>query len=346
MKNFWKNKKIFITGHTGFKGSWLSIYLNFLGAEITGYSLKPERVSLFNLAKVSLLLKKNYYANIQDYTLLNRAIIDSKAEIIFHLAAQSLVSESYKNPFNTFTTNVTGTINVIESISHNSKIKAALLITTDKVYDTSVNKIFKETDKLGGIDPYSASKVCCEYVIQSYIKSVKKLAKKNNICIARAGNVIGGGDYSKDRLIPDIYKSVKDKKNLILRNPDHVRPWQHVLEPLNGYLKLVERIYNKKKLYQKVWNFGPHLKNCKSVNEVTLLFKKYLKFNFKIIKNKTFIENPLLRLNNAKTTKYLNWQHKWDIKKTISKIIDWNNYGNKKDMIKICEQQINQYIND
>lgn len=346
MINFWKNKKVFITGHTGFKGSWLSIYLNYLGAEITGYSLKPEKLSLFNLAKIKFFLKKNYFANIQNYTLLNKAIISSKTEIIFHLAAQSLVSESYKNPYNTFSTNVSGTINIIESISHNSKIKAALLITTDKVYDTSINKIFKETDKLGGTDPYSASKVCCEYVIQSYIKSIKNLTKKNNVCIARAGNVIGGGDYSKDRLIPDIYKSIKNKKILILRNPSHIRPWQHVLEPISGYLKLVEKIYNKEKLHQKIWNFGPHLDNCKSVNKVTLLLKKYLKFNFKIIKNKSFIENPLLRLDNTKTTKFLNWKHKWDIKKTIRKIIDWNNYSNKKDIKKMCEYQINEYIND
>lgn len=346
MKNFWKNKKVFITGHTGFKGSWLCIYLNYLGAEVTGYSLKAKKLSLFNLAGINNLLKKNYYSNIQDYKSLNKAIISSKAEIIFHLAAQSLVTESYKNPLNTFATNILGTINTIESISHNKKIRAALLITTDKVYDTKINKVFKETDKLGGIDPYSASKVCCEFVVQSYLKSIKNLVIRNNVCIARAGNVIGGGDYSNDRLIPDIYKSIIMKKQLILRNPSYIRPWQHVLEPLNGYLKLVEKIYNKKKLKQKVWNFGPHLNNCKSVMKVTMLFKKYLDFKIKVIKNKSFIENPLLRLNNSKSIKYLKWRHKWDLKETITKIVDWHNYKRREDIIKICEDQIKTYIND
>ena len=277
--NFYKNKKVLITGATGFKGSWLSYWLYSLGAKVYAAGYNPNQNGrLFD--QLNLKNKINLkIIDVRNYNSLKNYLNKTKPEIIFHLAAQSLVSESYKNPYNTFSTNVSGTINIIESISHNSKIKAALLITTDKVYDTSINKIFKETDKLGGTDPYSASKVCCEYVIQSYIKSIKNLTKKNNVCIARAGNVIGGGDYSKDRLIPDIYKSIKNKKILILRNPSHIRPWQHVLEPISGYLKLVEKIYNKEKLHQKIWNFGPHLDNCKSVNKVTLLLKKYLKFS-------------------------------------------------------------------
>ena len=265
-KNFWHKKKVFITGHTGFKGSWLCIFLNYLGAEITGYSLKPNtKPSLFNLAKIERVIKKSIISDVRNYKKLSYEIKKSKASIIFHLAAQPLVRLSYLHPKDTFDTNFTGTLNILQAIKKNKNIKTGIIITTDKVYDIRKNKVFKETDVLGGVDPYSSSKVCVEFLYNSYNKSFFS-SSKQNITTVRAGNVIGGGDYSLDRLIPDIYKSAKKNKIIFLRNPNSVRPWQHVLEPLSGYLLLAQKIHNKKmppNYYN--WNFGPNISSCKSV---------------------------------------------------------------------------------
>ena len=211
---FWRNKKVFVTGHTGFKGSWLCLFLTYLGAEVTGYSLKPNtRPSLFILADIKKIIKKSIIADVRNYKKLNNEIKKSKATILFHLAAQPLVRYSYLKPKDTFDTNFSGSLNILESIRNNKKIKTGIIITTDKVYDITKNKIFKETDRLGGLDPYSSSKVCVEFLFSSYFKSFFKSGKQM-IATVRAGNVIGGGDYSLDRLVPDIYKSMKQKKKL------------------------------------------------------------------------------------------------------------------------------------
>jgi len=248
--NFWNGKKVFVTGHTGFKGSWLCIFLKILGAKVTGYALKPKtNPSLFNQAKIHQILEKSIYADIRNYKRLTKEIKKSKADIIFHLAAQPLVRYSYIEPKETFETNILGTLNILESVRKIKKIKSTVIITTDKVYETTKNKIFKETDILGGFDPYSSSKVSCEHLFSSYIHSFFKNRPNQRLATVRAGNVIGGGDYSEDRLIPDILFSAKKKKKIILRNPNAVRPWQHVLEPLNGYLILAKQLYkNEKKL--------------------------------------------------------------------------------------------------
>ena len=346
-KKFWKNKKVFITGHTGFKGAWLCIFLNFLGAKITGYSLKPQKKSLFNLANISGIILKSYFEDIRNASKLKSAISRSNADIIFHLAAQPLVSESYKNPKNTFDTNILGTINIMEIIKNSKNIRSAIIVTTDKVYDVKKNKIFNETDLLGGSDPYSMSKVCCELICKSYYKSYEKLNKKI-IATVRAGNVIGGGDYSKDRIIPDIYRSYSNNSNILLRNPNHVRPWQHVLEPLAGYLILAEKMY-KKELTDKVqnWNFGPNLTDCRTVKYVAEKFSKKLSIKLQVQKNKKKIkETYSLRLNNAKSKKYLRWVPKWSIDKCIIKIIEWNTLTKKKNILDVCEKQLIDYLND
>ena len=263
-----------------------------LGAEVTGYSLKPQtKPSLFNLAKINKVIKKSIIADVRDFKRLDYEIKKSKSTIVFHLAAQPLVRYSYLQPKETFDTNFTGSLNILESVKRNKKITTAIIITTDKVYDISKNKIFKEADKLGGLDPYSSSKVCVEFLFNSYFKSFF-ISKKQMIATVRAGNVIGGGDYSLDRLVPDIYKSIKNKRKIYLRNPQSVRPWQHVLEPLSGYLMLAQNIRDKKirKLTQN-WNFAPNISSCKSVLYLSKYFSKNLKLDIKTKKTSKKILN-------------------------------------------------------
>ena len=347
--SFWKNKKVFITGHTGFKGSWLCIFLKTLNAKITGYSLKPKsRPNLFELANVSTFLEKSIFADVRDYKTLFREIKKSQANIIFHLAAQPLFRYSYIEPKETFDTNILGTLNILECVRNLEKIKSTIIITTDKVYDNTKNKIFKETDKLGGLDPYSSSKVCCEHLFSSYISSFFKDKSKQRLATVRAGNVIGGGDYSDDRLIPDIFSFAKKTKKIILRNPQSTRPWQHVLEPLSGYLLLAEKLYNNKiKNVKQNWNFGPNLASCKPVKYVANYFAKSLKLKIKITKTKSGTFKPetnFLRLSNYKSKKFLNWRPKWNLKKTMNKILDWNRDVKIKNPREVCSNQIKNFI--
>ena len=348
---FWVDKKVFITGHTGFKGSWLSLFLTHLGAEVTGYSLKPNtKPSLFVLANIKKIIKKSIISDVRNYSRLEREIKKSKATILFHLAAQPLVRYSYLNPKETFDTNFSGSLNVLECIKNNKKIKTGIIITTDKVYDITNNKIFKETDKLGGLDPYSSSKVCVEFLFNSYLKSFFKVGQQM-IATVRAGNVIGGGDYSLDRLVPDIYKSMKKEKKIILRNPQAVRPWQHVLEPLSGYLMLAQNIHEKKiKKINQNWNFAPNISSCKSVLYLSKYFSKYLKLNIVINKKnskKIFKpETSILRLSNYKSRNFLKWHPKWSINKSLDKIIEWNVKVKKNNHAEVCFQQIKDYIKD
>lgn len=347
-KKFWKNKKVFVTGHTGFKGSWLCIFLKYLGAEVTGYSLKPDNFpNLYKLAGIEKVIKKSIIADIRDYKKLYYEIKKSKATIVFHLAAQPLVRLSYIHPKDTFDTNFTGTLNLLQSIRKLRSIKTGIIITTDKVYDITKNKIFKETDSLGGLDPYSSSKVCVEMLFNSYNKSFFSNTKKK-IATVRAGNVIGGGDYSLDRLIPDIYKSAGRKKNIYLRNPNSVRPWQHVLEPLSGYLLLAQNIHKKKlKKIEQNWNFGPNISCCKSVRYLTNYISKHLKIKVLILKKRQKIFKPettILRLSNYKAKKLLNWKPKWSINNSLNKIIEWNLQIKNNKPYKVCLDQIKEYL--
>lgn len=349
-KTYWKNKNVFVTGHTGFKGGWLCIFLNLLGAKVTGYSLKPKtKPNLFNQANVQSILKKSIIADIRDYKKLSSEIKKSKATIIFHLAAQPLVRYSYLEPKETFDINFSGTLNVMECIKNNKKIKTGIIITTDKVYDVSKNKIFKEDDKLGGLDPYSSSKVCAEQMVHSYKNSFFKNNNFQKLATVRAGNVIGGGDYSEDRLIPDIYRFKKNNKSIFLRNPSAVRPWQHVLEPLNGYLILAQKIHTTQiKNEKQNWNFGPNISCCKSVKYVSNFFAKNLNLKVKtsLKQKKNFKpETSILRLSNFKSRKKLNWYPKWNLETSLKKIIEWNVKIKNINTRKICEDQIVEFLN-
>ena len=284
--SFWKNKKVLITGHTGFKGSWLSIALSDLGARLYGYSLKVKNKNqIFSLLKLENLFVKSMYGDVRDLTKLKKFVKISKPEIVFHLAAQPLVRESYMKPHYTYETNIMGTINLFEILKENKNLKCLIVITTDKVYkDSGKTNGYKENENLGGHDPYSASKACVEIVTESYKKS---FFEKNGVSVAtlRAGNVIGGGDWSEDRLIPDIIKLLKSQKKLIIRNPNSIRPWQHVMEAVYFYIKITKNFYNRKEIFLKNWNLniGPMTDdNLKVIDIVNFFKKEFPKINFKI----------------------------------------------------------------
>ena len=348
LEKFYKKKKIFITGHTGFKGSWLvSVLLNY-GAKVVGYSKNDKKrkgyEKFVNYKKV-----KNIYGDILDIKKIKLSLSKHKPDIIFHLAAQALVSDSYIDPVKTFQTNVIGSINVMEASRFYPKIKSIVMITSDKCYDNKeITRGYREEDTLGGSDPYSASKAAAEIAYNSFNKSFFAKKKKIGIASARAGNVIGGGDWSKDRLIPDCIRAVMKKKNLTIRSPSATRPWQHVLEPVSGYLVLGEKLYKKPKFYSGSWNFGPHSNQTKSVQEVIKIVLKVVdkKKQCKvIIKKGNFKESTLLKLNSNKSNKKLQWKTNWTMNNSIMQAAIWYDYYlNKANIKQLTQKQINSYF--
>ena len=345
-KNFWKNRNVFITGHTGFKGGWTALCLSNLGANVYGYSLPPSIKNSFFLAtRLKEHLKKSTFSNILDPETLLKEIKSSEASLIFHMAAQPLVSESYKNPLNTYKTNVIGTINIFEAARQLDFVKGIINVTSDKCYENfELMKPYRENDRLGGNDPYSSSKACAELVSNSYRKSFFTELDKY-LATVRAGNVIGGGDYAEDRLIPDIFKALDNNKNLNLRSPNSIRPWQHVLEPVFGYLKLAEKLIKNKKKYAEAWNFGPHDTNNKSVLYIAKYFRKKFK-NLKIHYDQKFIykETKILKIDSTKSKSILGWKNIWNIDTALDKTIEW--YMAQKanqDMCSVSLCQINSY---
>jgi CDP-glucose 4,6-dehydratase len=349
---FWKNKKVFITGNTGFKGSWLSIILSDLGANVRGYALKPkEDFDIFNKAK----LIDNYETDFKDVTnflQLNKAVMGFKPDIVFHLAAQPLVRYSYDNPIETYSTNVMGTLNILESIKNVETVKSSIIVTTDKCYKIQDDVFaYKEDDILGGGDPYSSSKACAEILTDSYRRSYKtQLASTSSvISTVRAGNVIGGGDWSEDRLIPDIAKSLISKKKIILRNPGMIRPWQHVLDPLIGYIKLAEKMFIHGEDYESSWNFGPNISSCINVEEIAKIFLSHANSNstIKNLNNSSNYkhETNYLRLDISKVREKLKWKPKWDIDIAVKKTARWyDGFSSGKNAYDLCLNDINTYL--
>jgi len=348
--NIYKNKKVLVTGHTGFKGTWLCLWLEILGAKVVGYSIDiPTKPSLFELINPKCV---DIRSDIRDVKKLNFVVKKYKPEIIFHLAAQSIVNVSYKKTLDTYQTNVIGTVNILESVKHNKFVKAVVAITTDKVYlNNETGKPFKETDALGGYDPYSASKAACEIVISSYSASffnIKDYGKRHNTLIAsvRTGNAIGGGDFAKDRLIPDFIRAMLANKDLKIRNPKAIRPWQHVLEPLCGYLMLGAKLLQGKKDFAQSWNFGPEKKDIKTVEEIVkimcLNFDNKIKYS--IDKTQQPHEAHYLKLDITKAKKQLNWKPRWNIQIALNKICDWvKAYQQKQDLREVCIEQIQDF---
>ncbi|MGQ0828882.1 MAG: CDP-glucose 4,6-dehydratase [Bacteroidota bacterium] len=329
----YNGKNVLITGHTGFKGSWLSLWLKQMGANVTGYSLdNVSTPSHFQLLDLNI---KTIYGDNLDKQKLETVFHESKPEIIFHLAAQSLVRDSYRNPFQTYETNVIGTLNVFEAARKCNSVKAMVNVTTDKVYENLGHEIaFKEQNKLGGYDMYSSSKACSEILTSSYRDS---FLKDNSILLssARAGNVIGGGDWAKERLIPDLIRGIEQRQQTEIRYPQSIRPWEHVLEPLSGYLLLGQKLLEGKKEFAEAWNFGPEPQDTLQVGQVIqMMQKQWDKISFKVNEEeaKNFHEAGILKLDCTKAHCKLNWKAVWNINTTITSTANWyrNYYENKK----------------
>ena len=350
MNNFYKNKKVFVTGATGFKGSWLCSWLLQMGAKVygAGYSSNQNK-NLFYKLKLQKKIKLGIF-DIRDQKKLEKFILKSKPLIIFHLAAQALVIESYLKPYSTIDINVRGTLNILEASKKFNFIKSVVLITTDKCYE-NVGKLtqYKEDDVLGGIDPYSASKSSSELIIRAYRESFFKNKRKCGISSARAGNVIGGGDWSANRLIPDSIRSLLNNKVIFLRNPNFNRPWQHVLEPLMGYLILAKKQFQEPKKYSDAWNFGPKNNSIKSVKEiVNYMISFWGSGKIKTNRKNKFYEPKNLQLDINKAKKRLKWNPAYSVKKAVQITTEWylQVSRRKKDAFKVTNKQIVEYMNE
>ena len=345
LKKFYKNRKVFITGHTGFKGIWLYLILKFLGANVLGYSLPLKKNDNYIFYKNIKNKINSRFGNILNFNYLKKSINSFSPEIVFHFAAQSLVIESQKNPKKTLETNIIGTNNVIKICQTQNKIKSLVIATSDKCY-TNNNKIksFSETSKLGGEEPYSFSKAICENLIHLYLNNYRSDIKFG-LSSVRAGNVIGGGDFSNYRIIPDIIKNYK-KKKIRLRNPNHVRPWQDIMDVCYAYL-LIPVFHNKNKMkYSGSYNVGPLRKKSINVYNLTKKLTKEFKIDYKIhIKKENYIESKYLFLNSNKIKNKLKWKPSINISKSIKNIAIWyNDYFKKKNLLKISNIQIKNYF--
>lgn len=344
-ENFWRFKNILITGHSGFKGGWLTILLNKLGAKITGISLDTKKnESLFYAAKINKLCE-NHFCDINHKANLEKIILNNEPEIIFHLAAQPLVIDSYKKPLSTLKTNIIGTSNLLEITKKSTKTKVVVIITSDKVYSNlNDEKYFEEKSSLGGQDIYSASKAACELIVNAYNYSFF-----NNLNIkistARAGNVIGGGDWAENRLIPDIMKSLRLKTTLNIRNPSFTRPWQHVLDPILGYLILAQKMwYNN---INTAFNFGPKSKNKYSVKDIALIAKKkFPELNLNFLENYSGPnEAKTLNLNTSKAKKMLSFNAHLSFKQSINRTFNWyHKFYRGNNAHDLCLDDINYYF--
>ena len=357
-KSFWTNKKVLITGHTGFKGSWLSILLKNLGANVSGIALKPvDRNSLFEKAGVKNLIDDNFFQDIRDGKVLKDIVMSIKPQIIFHLAAQPFVRDSYVKPIETWETNVIGTLNILNATMKTDQKVSVICITTDKVYENKEWLYgYRENDMLGGNDPYSSSKAAAELAISSWRKSFCGLSNHQNsnigIASARAGNVIGGGDWGKDRLIPDLIKSKYENKNLIIRNPYAKRPWQHVLDPLSGYLRIAEFMFKSENFsnnkFCSAFNIGPTIESNKTVIELLKEVDINLQIKWDIENNfKNYHEAKLLHLNTDKANNELNWFPIWNFEKSISATILWYKrfYEENINAYQLCLDDIGDFVN-
>lgn len=354
-RTFWANKKVFITGHTGFKGSWLCMWLHSLGAQVTGYSLNiPTDPSLFQIARLNRYID-TVIGDIRDQKKLISALDKANPDVVIHMAAQPLVRDSYNRPVETYETNVLGTLYLLEGVRQLKKrggaVKAVVNVTTDKCYE---NKEwpwgYRENEPLGGYDPYSNSKACSELVTASYRSSFFSPSEYDKhgigVATARAGNVIGGGDWAADRLIPDLFRALLRGEEITIRHPNAIRPWQHVLEPLSGYLLLAQRLYEDGARYAQGWNFGPDDTDAKPVVWIVQQMCKHWKnaSSYRVIKSDDLHEAHYLKLDCSKAKSELNWYPRWSLDTAIFTISEWMRaYSEGKDIEELTYQQINRY---
>jgi CDP-glucose 4,6-dehydratase len=344
--DFWHDKKVFLTGHTGFKGSWLALWLQTMGAKVTGYALSPPtEVNLFAAANVEQVLEQHIIADIRDGEQLKLAMQTAQPDVVLHLAAQALVRYSYVQPVETYQTNVIGTVNVLEAVRATPSVKVVVNITTDKCYD---NKEwlwgYRENEALGGFDPYSSSKACAELVTAAYRQSFLQ-AHGVAVASARAGNVIGGGDWAEDRLIPDFLRALDAKTALMIRSPESTRPWQHVLEPLSGYLLLAEKLFTHGENYAEAWNFGSDDSDAKPVRWIVEQLAK-LRPDLVWQYNTTpqAHEAHYLKLDSSKAKHRLAWQPRWQLATALAKTVSWHEaWLRGEDMRTFTLAQINEY---
>lgn len=345
--SFWKNKKVFVTGHTGFKGSWLSLWLQNMGAFVKGYSLVADtKPALFTEANVAAEMDSEI-GDIRNLEKLTKSMVSFNPDILIHMAAQPLVRLSYEQPVYTYTTNVIGTVNVLEAARKCSNLKAIVSVTTDKCYENKEWEWgYRENEAMGGHDPYSSSKGCAELVTSAYRRSFFSSDGTASLASARAGNVIGGGDWSEDRLIPDVLRAFEKSEPVVIRNPLSTRPWQHVLEPLSGYLVLAQELFINGNNYAEGWNFGPKDEDCKPVSWIIDKMINVWGNNASWIldKNNNPHEAGFLKLDCSKASNRLKWNPSWNLEEALEKIVNWHQVyiggGNIKNQ---CLNEINDY---
>ncbi|MCK9401176.1 MAG: CDP-glucose 4,6-dehydratase [Bacteroidales bacterium] len=349
--NIYKGRKVLVTGHTGFKGSWLCLLLHKLGADVYGYALKPHTTpSLYELAQVDQLVSSTI-GDIRDYNLLLKTLKEVQPEVIIHMAAQAIVRESYKNPRETYEINVMGTVNLLDAARQVGSVKAILNVTTDKCYENKEwHWGYRENEPMGGYDPYSNSKGCSELVTASFRSSFfnPKEYKNHGVALAsaRAGNVIGGGDWADDRLIPDFIRAIMRGEKVKIRSPYAIRPWQHVLEPLSGYLALCEKLYTAGPAFAEGWNFGADDSDAKNVEWITHKICELWSNGaaYELDSTPQPHEASYLKLDCSKAKAELGWIPKWDIETTLRSIVDWNKaWLNGEDVRSVSEKQIDEF---
>lgn len=348
--NFYSGKRIFVTGHTGFKGSWLCLWLAKLGAEVTGYALEPPtNPSLFQLARINELTNSQH-GDVRDFKHLADCLKRCAPDVVFHLAAQPLVRDAYRSPIETYATNVMGTVHLLEAVRACPSVRAVVNVTTDKCYENPEHqRPFCESDPLGGFDPYSSSKACAELASSAYRLSFfagqENVSQSVALATARAGNVLGGGDWAAERLLPDCFRALIAGEEIVLRNPDAVRPWQHVLEPLSGYLQLAKKLYVEGGAFAEAWNFGPAAKDCQPVSQlVAQVCQLWGDGRWQVAPDPILHEAGCLRLNTTKAQQRLGWQPRWNLAQALTACVDWvRAWQQGGDMRLLCLNQISAY---